>query len=370
MTLRLPWSSALALVVALAACEGEGKDGPGDMLVTETASAESDEDGLAAITVPVEAGDTQFLVTGVSDEYLSVENVIDPDGNVALTWEDWSGANSLTWAIYANNKDVVLNWPVRAADDELVAGDWTVNIATTDNDGFYTGGVGVDATIQRKADDDLSSGTVRVRVAYTEGVSGDDAVKAAMEEAMDVWTDLYASWGLTLEAEYTDTDLSDDLVSPGTGSGDEYFALSSEGTDSDISVLIGELIDGNAETLGMAGNIPNAIVPTPRASLVVSWLTSAGPDGEFSDEDIRILGETLAHEAGHYIGLFHPVESNYNAWDALSDTEECEGRNDCESVFAHNLMFPYSICDNTSCNPTDEMSDQQVGVTQRYTGTL
>ena len=82
------------------------------------------------------------------------------------------------------------------------------------------------------------------------------------------------------------------------------------------------------------------------------------------------MGETMAHEVGHYTGLYHPVESNYRAWDALDDTPECTRRRDCEDALGDNLMFPYSICDATSCLVTDQLSADQEGVLQRYVAAL
>ena len=85
-----------------------------------------------------------------------------------------------------------------------------------------------------------------------------------------------------------------------------------------------------------------------------------------------MFGETLAHEIGHYSGLFHPVECDYDCtleWDALADTPECMGWRDCEAELGTNLMFPYPVCDFYGCTPAGDLSAAQVGVWQRYTGT-
>ena len=81
--------------------------------------------------------------------------------------------------------------------------------------------------------------------------------------------------------------------------------------------------------------------------MVVSWLEGAGYDGQFNAEEIQMLGETMAHEIGHYMGLYHPVEASYNYWDALEDTEECGTWNACEAqargkphVPISNLLWP------------------------------
>ena len=91
-------------------------------------------------------------------------------------------------------------------------------------------------------------------------------------------------------------------------------------------------------------------------------------DGTFDDEDIRIFGETMAHEVNHYLGLFHPVEVDFARWDALGDTPNCSDESNCHEVLAENLMFPYPICSLTSCLPQETLTEQQKGVLHRYVG--
>ena len=50
-----------------------------------------------------------------------------------------------------------------------------------------------------------------------------------------------------------------------------------------------------------------------------------------------MFGETMAHEIGHYMGLYHPVEASYNYWDALEDTVECGTWNACETQLGQQL---------------------------------
>ena len=83
----------------------------------------------------------------------------------------------------------------------------------------------------------------------------------------------------------------------------------------------------------------------------------------------RELMAVLAHEIGHYMGLYHPVEASYNYWDALEDTVECGTWNACETQLGNNLMFPYPICYG-ACELQTEITSDQMGVLQRYTGTL
>ncbi|MEC7983511.1 MAG: hypothetical protein VX278_00020, partial [Myxococcota bacterium] len=76
----------------------------------------------------------------------------------------------------------------------------------------------------------------------------------------------------------------------------------------------------------------------------------------------------LAHEAGHYLGLFHPHEVDYRSWDALEDTPDCEGSGVCDTSLQGNLMYPYPICSVSSCRPQEELTTDQTGVMHRYVG--
>jgi len=359
--------SLLSLTVLLG-CHGSADDG----LTTWTDQFSSDSNGMLEVDIDVERGTESFLVTSESGALLAVEYIYDQSGDIVLDWEEeYSSANSLTGAIWAEAADNVVNWPAHP-DDALSPGTWTVVLSTLTDDGaYYAGNQDVDVTVQTKGDRDLTSGTIRATVAYAEGVNNNAEVVSAVEQAVARWDEIWASYGLQLEVSYTNTGVSADLAFP-DGSDDALLSISNNGSDDDVLVLIGESIDGDSYSYyGVSGGIPGTLVATRRAGVIASWLANAGTDGSFSDGDIRLFGETLAHEVGHYIGLFHPVESEYNAWDALSDTSDCSSANACENELGNNLMFPYPICyANGGCDPQDQLSDQQVGITQLYTGTL
>jgi hypothetical protein len=133
--------------------------------------------------------------------------------------------------------------------------------------------------------------------------------------------------------------------------------------------VVGESIAGDADYLyGEAGGIPGPFAAQPHAAVFVSWLANAGGDAAFDDEDILLFGETMAHEMGHYLGLFHPVEDGWDAWDAVADTPDCSAIGECEDALGDNLMFPYPVCGARACVRQSALTEIQGGVVQGYIG--
>ena len=311
------------------ACTGDPDGKKGDVevsqdgnLTTLRTTATTDGRGTAEIDVPVD-GHASFLVTARtrSGEWPSVEYLEDADGRMVMSWEDWYGAYSLTSAIFPEARDTALNWPVRPDDGALEDGTWTVAVAVTDDQGYYLSGETLDVVVQLREDQDgFGAGRVQVALVYADGLADDAEVVRGTEGAIARWREVWAAYGvelvLTTAASGIDPDLSD-LYGPD----DDVYDQSAAGTDSDITVLIGETI-GGLDSYGIAGGIPGMLTESERGAVVISWLANAGGDEDFSEEDMRIYGETLAHEVGHYAGLFHPVEDGWDYWDALDDTDE------------------------------------------------
>lgn len=368
---RLPALLPLALLTACPGVKDIGWEGEGEeedpFVVTED-EVHIDEGYLGELSVEIEDGMTAFMVTATGDNYLDVEEVVDPDGDTVFSWEDWDGKYSLTEAVSPYYSDVTFNWPIREKDDRLMTGTYTVYL------GSY-GGSGrpreddLDIYLARKRDDSFDSGVIAARVVYAKGVDKDEDVVAAVEGAVERWREIWAAYGIELDEEFATSDIDSDLPYPLYASnGIKEIANDTDGRQ--ITVLIGETVEGADDLYGIAGGIPASMSATPRSAVCISWLANSGLDGDFSDDDIRLFGETLAHEVGHYTGLFHPVEMDWDYYDALSDTDsECDSMRDCQDALGDNLMFPYPVCSRTECTPQDQLSDGQVGVKMRYTGT-
>lgn len=309
---------------------------------------------VAALVTVVPQGDARAHVLEATTDGEAVFNAV----------TEAKGANSTTNAGYLS-KAATLNWP-RSPADRLDRLEVTVGNVAPDTT-YVAGDLWVDVRFKR--DDDLEAGALEVALVWAGGTEGDAALVAAMDEALAHWTATYATVDLDLRvvADLTWDDASIDAPVYGT---DPAWEVISETVGPNVlPVVITPRIDDVDGVLGVAGDIPGPLAPTTRSGVLVDALSSAGPDGAFNDEETRLLAETLAHEAGHYLGLFHPVENTWDRWDALADTEDCEGQARCENALRELLMFPYPVCGLVQCTPQGVVTADQAAVAHRYTGT-
>jgi hypothetical protein len=340
----------------------------------EATSGASDRSGRAFVEVQVKEGETSMILTATphrDNQLVYIDSVTAPDGEVVYDGEWWWSQD--TSVSNANMPDVAasLNWPVISDHGPLQSGKWTVEIGVVDTDYYYVSDAGVDLEASFKRDGDFRSGEVTVNVVYT-GATGDDReYTQAIERAMDIWRPIYARLGVTLK--FTTSRYQDGhLTAPGYGDFEDYEDLSAASPDGAVNLVVMETISGfEGYTLfGISGGLPGPVVPTGLSGVAVDMINNAGGDGVYSDADVQMLAETMAHEVGHYIGLFHVVETTFSDWDAVSDTPKCSSAGRCESQLGDNLMFPYPICDRDSCVQQTSLTDGQGEIAHRYVGAL
>lgn len=350
---------------------GGGDDDDNDEFESHSEDV-SASDGIGELRFEVESGVEAVLFTAESEgNYLTVEVLENPDGDWVFDNSDWYGDdNNLTGASYPYGSNTSFNWPIRGEDGDLEEGTWTVYFGVYSFGGAARDG-DLDVDWHAKRDQDgFDEGTVRVRIVYADGLDEDEDLVEAVEGAVERWEEIYTDDGIDLEVEYASSSIDEDLSSPSFRS-DQYTDVAEDTDGRQVTVLLGDSIDGSSsDYYGVAGSIPGTLDANGNAVVVISWIANSGGDGNFSTGDVRLFGETMAHEVGHYLGLFHPVEYTYDMWDALDDTDECTSENRCINDLGENLMFPYPICGFTSCDPQGVLTDDQDGVINRYTGTL
>lgn len=327
----------------------------------------SNRAGTAHVKVPVADGETALLATVRVDapNQAHFRLVSDPAGTQVFKAFEWnSSPYSKTNAGFV--ADVVsLNWPIQAEDPDLFGGRWDFEFGVVDGNQQYVG-IPVLLDVMLKDDAQFTLGHLEVSIVYTDDLENDEGLRAAVDEAQLLWTDLYAVMGISLSFHEYGFPQSD-LGPPAFGDEQAYIDISADTTVRSVNLVISDTIEGLDDIFGIAGDIPGPLIPTTRSAVQVSALLSAGPDGVFDSEDTRLLAETMAHEVGHYLGLFHPVEQTWDAWDVLPDTPECDNERECVDDLGENLMFPYPVCGPVSCTPQDLTTEEQAGVLNRNT---
>ena len=82
---------AMMTTLLMAGClDGEEPSNNKDnSLSTTRFSATSGSNGIASLEVDVDNNVDVFSIYASSNQYISVETIIDPDGNTVLDWADW-----------------------------------------------------------------------------------------------------------------------------------------------------------------------------------------------------------------------------------------------------------------------------------------
>jgi len=186
------------------------------------------------------------------------------------------------------------------------------------------------------------SGTLGLNLWFT----GSDGLTAATAEgdpeiqaAVSKFIDTYAAAGVSVgPVRFKDIDIGIDTVDSISGPDNDFEALASatEGAEPGVNLIfVSEIVDGSSPLagfgliLGIAGGIPGPTLGQGTGRSAVLIRTAEVP----ADAGLPIpadLGNTMAHEAGHYLGLFHSSEQALlgpQLHDPLPDTAENDNQN-------------------------------------------
>lgn len=199
-----------------------------------------------------------------------------------------------------------------------------------------------DVTILARTEPVPEVGSLRLHLHFT-GAGGLNAENAMASDrlstALEVMAQILGDAGIEVvvagvhDVPGTEEDPTLVFLESTIGNPNDLSKLLLSGQGEDVSALnvffVGSIykdgdFSGGGLVLGMAAGVPGPafIGPSYRSGVAVALFE----EGEGED----YVGNVLAHEVGHYLGLYHSTEKNGTTHDTLSDTEDDH---------ASNLMF-------------------------------
>jgi hypothetical protein len=329
----------------------------------------SDSSGYITVNFDVEAVETHLIVTAQPelgfDAY--IDTLYAPDRSMLFYAGDyWDSRRARTNAIFASTSPV-LNMPSLPKDDPLAPGKYELKVGVVDSSAKFASGVKLALSIAMKSDVNLEEGELLINLVYAGGVDEDIAFMGGMEAVISKWKEIYEQTGIALsivESTWPDGELEP----PSMGSEEEYIEISSNSSLRTIDIVIVPEITVWDDLFGLAGHIPGSLESSPNAAVIASSSMALGTNGTYDPGEKRLFAETLAHETGHYLGLYHPVEITWDEWDSIDDTEECTTETGCLEAMQDNLMFAFPYCDASGCIPQTELTDDQGLAMNMYVG--
>ncbi|RHX96006.1 hypothetical protein DLM76_03330 [Leptospira yasudae] len=148
--------------------------------------------------------------------------------------------------------------------------------------------------------------------------------EAGLQTALDRWKSIYSQNSVKIDIQFTVTELdsseflslsslSTDFYSVAGSLGKLFVSTSSIQSDTALNLFIARDETEVGGVLGISGGVPGSVglKGTPQSGMIVfiEPHRSSGTVGSIlSATDQSFLGDTMAHEAGHFLGLFHTVE--------------------------------------------------------------
>jgi hypothetical protein len=307
-----------------------------------------EEAEYGTVRVQVAPGAVSFSVVAEGDDRqsgLALVKIVAPNGQTIFDLED-PVATGYRWSYVGNLGPAAMLFP-NAPRVTLIPGTYQVTWGATlpTNTKF--------SVLQKQQSGVVQGGSLPMKFWFTRNQYL-DARRAQtdpqFQQAVAAMTGIFAGAGITVGpltyvdltgAAATELAIVDDLDELA-----QLFATANDSQDGAVHIFLSEQVNlrEGFTLLGISAGLPG---PPSFPGLGHSGVAVALA---FLQEDVGVFAETLAHEAGHFLGLFHLSENDGTQHDPLLDTPECssdfdtnqDGRisgSECTSRGADNLMF-------------------------------
>ena len=387
----LPLYLAVLLALVLGACDtGGGGSKKNKRFYTEThvlADIVGTFDAkIVSAKIPETAAAIGVASIGTNGNYKVIDHgcwlsvggnpvfITDPKGNKApLSFSDTDGMGGCTSLV--NIQAPAVLFPNNGEAVNLAAGTWKFPIASFDATGTTLEADTMTTVVYYKTKT-TSRPALNLNVWVLSGVTPgiiDDASAAADPEiqgALAVLANVYeknASTDIAINARvrFVSPAVPSDVIATDQDMYKLVAAYPSPAENNAMNIFVVTRFDNlPAGVIGLALGLPGPF--NHQGTAVSGTLAEYQGDGEGIT-----LGYILAHEFGHYLGLYHSSQTNDSATsiighDPIADTAECttaelgsKGNID-KCPDRHNLMFPY-VCDpsvDTGCDNPDVSQGQ------------
>ncbi len=282
-----------------------------------------------------------------------------PSTNVLLDWTNQTDAAKTTALTNFNGRTNSLPYPALVnVDPAVVNGTYIQKLGMASTYDVET----VQGTIIAKQNINLSrltGGTLHVNLFYVGQLAQSQSSRIAIENALSTLWQTYKN-AANIDIKFTSFDvISDTGILPYPRAGSDFY-LTNGNRDGvfypGVNIYFGDwisLIDSTAPGANLYGiesispSIPGPAVSSPSSGIAISLKEHQNNLGNYGLDDMRHLGETMAFEIGHYLGLFEPVGSTsinnpYTEKDPLTDTPTCSNLAECTAIgLTSNVMFPF-----------------------------
>ncbi len=314
---------------------------------TDLGSFTTDADGVAVVTWEAPEGvvSTEVFCGPYGYDVLATADAVkDVDGNVVYDDEAPSDGG-LRVGVMDDMLPVLI--PV-SPSLEAAAGVWTLDMFIDTSDLPTT----VTCGMVNRTGDVSAKNKVDVRIVFV-GVDGisealnatsaeaDEGLQSALTGLGELWSSLGVSLG---SVSYADFDGDVDTYTTVDGAEEFGNLLRTAEDDAEITFFLVADIDlgDGASILGLSGGPPGVAAHggTSKSGVVINVANIV----EAPDQVSLIM----AHEGGHFLGLFHPTEKDLSGVDPLADTPECEDTDadgaltsdECAGNGSENVMWP------------------------------